>query len=117
MNFDAALDAFDASLKTRKAAEIVYLGASDPDHSAAAKRIWIEAIEASRACGLRLLAAPVRNPADLVVKARALKWHCPDSVRIERPVEFGGAHPPAGDAPFEIMALHYLTRDLFQLAG
>ena len=117
MNLDAALDAFDASLKARKAAEIIYLGASDPEDRAVARRNWMQAIETSRACGLRLLAAPIRNPADLVVKARALKWHCPDSVRVDQPSEFGGARPPHDDSPFEILALHYLTRDLFQLAG
>lgn len=51
------------------------------------------------------------------MKARALKWHCPDSVRVDQPSEFGGARPPHDDSPFEILALHYLTRDLFQLAG
>lgn len=117
MDLDAALGAFGASIKARKAAEINYLGATDPDARAVARRDWVQAVDTSRDCGLRLLAAPIRHPADLVIKARALRWHCDGAIRIENPVEIGGAQELAEDTPFEIVALHYLARDLFQLAG
>ena len=115
MNFYAALDDFGASLKAMKAAEIAYVGAigtEDADHARAA---WNMAAEASRKSGVRLLAAPARSPADLVMKAKALRMHAPDRIEIAAPITLGGDQPPR-DAPFPVVALHFLVRDLLALA-
>ena len=116
MNFYAALDDFGASLKAMKAAEIAYVGAIGTEAADDARAAWSRAAEASRKSGVRLLAAPARSPADLVMKAKALRLHCPDGVTIEQPVTLGG-ELPMEDAPLQVLAVHYIIRDLIAFAA
>ena len=115
MTISDALDEFCAALKARKAAEIAYVGASEPTQRAAARENWSEAIGAAIDAGLRLLEMRARSPADLVMKAKALRMHAPDRIEIAAPITLGGDQPPR-DAPFPVVALHFLVRDLLALA-
>jgi hypothetical protein len=116
MNFYLALEDFGAALKAMKAAEIAYVGAIGTDEAEIAQDAWTKACEASRKSGVRLLAAPARSPADLVMKAKALRLHCPDGVMIEERMTLGAGAPPPKDAPLQALALHYIVRDLMAFA-
>jgi hypothetical protein len=112
MRVTDALDEFGASLKNRKAAEIRYVSTS----SESAREELLAAVERVRTSGLQLLAAPARNAADLVLKAKALRWQCPDGVPIEQSVVLAGAEPPRPDSSFAVLAAHYILRDALALA-
>jgi len=116
MRLTDALDDFEASLKNRKAAEIDCVGAVGFAASEAAHRKLVAADERVRLSGLRLLEAPARNAADLVVKAKALRWQCPDGVSIERPVVLAGPEPPSADSSFGVLSVHYILRDALALS-
>ena len=116
MRISEILDDFATALKTKKAAEIAWLGAADSTQRATARQTWLDAIGQAETIGLRLLSEPALSLADILIKARALRWHSPSGVSIANPIELGGEEPPPPDTPFPVVALHFIARDLLALA-
>ena len=114
MKISRAFDTFEAALKAMRAAEIAALGASGEDRIPAAERLR-SARDDVEAAAIALWALPARGPADLVIKARALRWHCAEGVEIDAPMTLGHGEPAAEVHP-SALAAHYLLRDLLALA-
>lgn len=115
MKISSAFEMFEAALKSMRAAEIAALSAQGPEGQEAANELAMS-IDNVRAASLRLWALPARGPSDLVVKARALRWHFPDGVEIGRPATVGAAEPPHQEAALGTVAIHYLVKDLLALS-
>ncbi len=115
MKISKAFDSFEASLKSMRAAEIAALGAREPDGRDAAAAV-ADSLEHVRAAALRLWALPARGPSDLVLKARALRWHFPDGIEIGHPARLGAGDHVADDAPLGTLAVHYIVKDLLTLS-
>ena len=115
MDFYSALEDFSASLKAMKVAEIACVGASDADADAA-RLAWSKAKQGAQETGLRLLEAPARSPADLVMKAKALRLRCPD-VSIEQRSLSGVGDSASEEQRFALTAMRYIVRDLMALAS
>lgn len=117
MRVTQAYDRFEAALKAKRAAEMSAIGSVGAEQADNAAKALAEATRNAEAAALTLLAAPATGPGDLVLKTRALRWGCPDGVAIPEPVALGGGDAPPRGAPFAVAALHYIVRDLFDLAS
>ncbi len=115
MKISHAFDKFEAALKSMRAAEIAALGAQ-PSEDGAMDRDLATRLDNVRATAIRLWALPARGPSDLVLKARALRWHFPDGVEIEAPTTLGAIQPLSEEAPFGALAVHYIVKDLLALS-
>ncbi|MFT4098385.1 MAG: hypothetical protein QM651_14800 [Rhodoblastus sp.] len=109
-----AFDGFEAAVKAMRAAEITALGADEAQEREAAEEL-ASCLGDVRAASVRLWSLPARGPCDLVLKARALRWHFPDGVEIDDGARLG-AEPPTPGAPLGELALHYIMRDLLALS-
>lgn len=109
-----AFNGFEAAVKTMRAAEITALGARDSQEQEVAQDL-ASCLGNVREASVRLWSLPARGPSDLVLKARALRWHFPDGVDIDDGARLG-AQPPTPDAPLGAVALHYIMRDLLALS-
>lgn len=114
MKISHAFDTFEAALKSMRAAEIAALCAPGEQRNPAAEHLQ-SARNKAEAAAIALWALPARGPADLVIKARALRWHCADGVEIETPMTLGHGEPAPGTQACALAA-HYLLRDLLALA-
>ncbi|HMN72979.1 MAG TPA: hypothetical protein PKA55_14035 [Rhodoblastus sp.] len=114
MNVSRAFDGFEAALKCMRAAEIAALGAREAQKNDAAQDL-AACLGDVRDASIQLWALPARGPTDLVLKARALRWHFPDGVEISDSARLGG-EPPTQDAPLGEVAVHYIVRDLLALS-
>lgn len=114
MKISRAFDTFEAALKAMRASEIAALYASGEERVPAAERLQ-SARNDVEAAAIALWALPALGPADLVIKARALRWHCADGVEIDTPMTLGHGDPAAQAQPCALAA-HYLLRDLLALA-
>lgn len=114
MQISHAFDGFEAALKFMRAAEIGALGAKGPAKRLAAHELATSR-EAVRSASLHLWSLPARGPSDLVLKARALRWHFPEGVEIDGPARLG-ADPPQEDTQLGALAIHYIVRDLLALS-
>ena len=114
MKISSAFERFEAALKAMRAAEIAALGAEDEVECPAAARLRSSREEAQSAA-IALWSLPARGPADLVIKARALRWHFPDGVEIKEQAQLGVGEP-APDMTHGALAVHYIIRDLMALA-
>ena len=115
MKISRAFDLFEAALKSMKTAEIAVLVASGAEDDAASDHLGSSLEQVRRASRL-LWSAPATGPSDLVIKARALRWHFPAGVELPDPVVLGHAEDPPHDAPLASVALHYIVRDLLALS-
>ena len=113
MKISHAFDEFESALKSMRAAEIAALGADGQQKGAAAETVAATR-DNVRAAAISLWSHPARGPSDLVLKARALRWHFPDGVEIGEAIMLGGG--PTPNAPLGAIAVHYIVRDLLALA-
>lgn len=97
-----------------RAAEIAALGAKGPARQTAAQTLETS-LQGVRAAAVHLWSLPARGPSDLVLKARALRWHFPEGIELGEAARIG-AEPPDENAPLGAIALHYIVRDLLALA-
>ena len=115
MKVSQAFDGFESALKSMRAAEIAALGAQGSDGRDAASEL-ATALDNVRAAAVRLWSLPATGPSDLVLKARALRWHFPDGVEIANGVTLGTASGLEQDASLGAIAIHYIFRDLLALS-
>lgn len=114
MKISHAYDSFEAALKAMRASEIAALGAEATARQAAGNELS-RSHESLRSASVHLWSLPARGPSDLVLKARALRWHFPEGVEIDRPARLG-ADAMMEDAPLGALAVHYIVRDLLALS-
>lgn len=114
MKISHAFDKFEAALKSMRAAEIAALGARFPEDGDAAE--LATSLDNVRAAAICLWALPARGPSDLVLKARALRWHFPAGVEIDAPTTLGATQEPGQEAPLGALAVHYIVKDLLALS-
>lgn len=75
-----------------------------------------ESLAKVRVAAIRLWSQPATGPSDLILKARALRWHFPDGIEFPSPTLLGAADDPAPDAPLGAIAVHYIVKDLLALS-
>lgn len=115
MKTSHAFDAFEAALKSMRAAQIAALGATGAEGRDAAAEL-AESLAKVRVAAIRLWSQPATGPSDLILKARALRWHFPDGIEVPNPTLLGAADDPAPDAPLGAIAVHYIVKDLLALS-
>lgn len=114
MKISNAFDRFEAALKSMRAAEIAALGAEGPENGGMTRDV-VACQDKVRAAAVGLWALPARGPSDLVLKARALRWHFPEGVEIEA-TTLGAAQEPRQEISLGALAIHYIVRDLLALS-
>ena len=114
MKISNAFDRFEAALKSMRAVEIAALGAERLDDGGVARDL-VACRDNVRSAAICLWALPARGPSDLVLKARALRWHFPDGVEIEA-TTLGAAQEPKQETSLGALAIHYIVRDLLALS-
>lgn len=115
MKISHAFDTFEAALKSMRAAQIAALGATGDEGRQAANELN-RSLATVRMAAIRLWSQPARGPSDLVLKARALRWHFPDGIEICDATLLGAANDPEQDAPLGAIAVHYIVKDLLALS-
>lgn len=116
MKISQAFENFEAALKVRTAAEIASLSARGDAAEGEAASDLRQATHRLQDATLGLMNVPATGPADLVIKARAIRCHFPNGIEIERAATLGGPIPVT-DASFAVAILDRLVRDLLALAG